>query len=484
MTSRSQPTVPTPDPEKRRVAAENFARAEQVRATQNFDYAIQLFMLCCQIDPANFLYRQALRRTQKEKYDNNLIGSKFAFLSTPSLKAKVKRAKANREFLKVIEAGEEVLCKNPWDLGTQMDMAEAFDNLGLTDLAVFTLDQARQKYPKDPTLNRALARLFEKRGDFKAAIGLWQLVAQAAPTDVEARHKAKDLLASETIARGGYEANVKPADGTEPGIPAAIRKSSGAIETPQDRQTRDTEAIQKRIEADPTEPSLYIQLATTYRRHGAEDRARAALQQGLGPTGNHFTLQLELAELDLIPLRKNLEETEARLKKLKARGPDDDDDDGPTEEELTQLRTRLLREILARETEILRTKSERFPGDLTHRLELGLRLYKLDKPDEAIAEFQQARRDEKLKARASLHLGLSFRRKKNAKLAERNFEDALQAAGTSDENTRKEALYQLAGLAVERGDMVRAVDMGHELANLDFGYKNINKLLDEWESKA
>src|SRR5690349_9756808 len=108
------------------------------------------------------------------------------------------------DYLKALEYGEVVLTKNPWDAGTQMDMAEAFDALGLIDLAVFTLDQARQKYPKDATLNRALARLFEKRGDFQKAIALWQLVRETQPSDVEAAHKAKDLAASATIQKGGY----------------------------------------------------------------------------------------------------------------------------------------------------------------------------------------------------------------------------------------------------------------------------------------
>ena len=476
MAARSTPTVPTPDPEKRRIAAENFARAEQVRATQNYDYAIQLFLLCCQIDPGNFLYRKALRSAQKEKYNNNLSGSKFAFFSTPGLKSKVKRAKANREYLKVIEAGEAVLCKNPWDLGTQMDMAEAFEALDLSDLAVFSLDQARQKYPKDATLNRALARLFEKRGEYKAAIGLWQMVVKAAPSDVEARHKAKDLLASETIVKGGYEGGSGEHSSLSVG-----RKSSGSVDQPQDRLTRETAALQQRIEADPTEPSLYVSLARLFARHGAADRARAALQQGLGPTGQHFSLQLELAELDLEPLRKNLEQTDARLKAARQAGPGGD---GPSADELTKTRAKLQREVVSREAELLRTKADRYPSELTHRLELGLRLYKLDKPDEAIAELQQARRDERLKPRASLHLGLCFKKKKNAKLAERNLEDALEAAPASDEATRKEALFQLAAIAADRGDLPRAVEMGHDLANLDFGYKNIGKLLDEWESKT
>ena len=47
-----------------------------------------------------------------------------------------------------------------------------------------------------------------------------------------------------------------------------------------------------------------------------ELKARAALQQGLGPTGNAFQIQLELMSLDLVPLRKNLDQTEQRCHML------------------------------------------------------------------------------------------------------------------------------------------------------------------------
>src|SRR4029453_12971152 len=110
-----------------------------------------------------------------------------------------KSAKRARDYLKALEYCEEVLCRNPWDMGTQLDMAEVFDALSLRDLAAFTLAQARQKSPKDSPLNRPLPRLFEKRGDFQKAIVLWQLVKETNPTDVEAAHKAKNLPASETI---------------------------------------------------------------------------------------------------------------------------------------------------------------------------------------------------------------------------------------------------------------------------------------------
>lgn len=479
MPDRSHPTVPAPTPDQRRIAAENYDRARQVIGTGNYDYGIQLLLTCCRIDPGNFAFRQTLRRAQKDKYGNNLRGSRFAFFSTPRLKAKVKAAKAAGDYLKVLEHGEAVLTRNPWDVGTQMDMAEAFDALGLIDLAVFSLDQARQRNPKDATLNRALARLFEKRGDFQKAIALWQLVKQANPTDVEAAHKAKDLAASETIARGNYE---EAASGSRPS-PVLGKLEQQATEK-QDKLTRDTAALEKRIEADPTEPNLYVQLAAAYRKAGQDDRARAVLQQGLGPTGNHFSLQLELMEFDLHPLRKNLELVEKKLKKLKARpaGADGDDDE-PTEEQLAKHRTRLTKEINAREIALYRTKADRMPADLSHRLELGVRLLKAELLDEAIAELQQARRDDKWKGKAGMYLGLCFRRRNNWRLAQRNFEEALQALPVGDETSRKEVLFQLATGSAEAGELQRAIDLGHELANLDFGFRGIGRLIDEWHTK-
>ena len=241
MAERSSIAVPTPTADQRRVAVENFNRARQVLLTDNYDYGISLLTLCCKLDPANVLYRQALRRAQKDKYGNRMKGSPLAFLTTPKHKARVKRARAGRDYLKVLEHGEEVLTRNPWDAGTQMDMADAFDALGLIDLAVFSLDQARQKYPKDATINRALARLFEKRGDFKKAIALWHLIQQANPNDVEAvaqsqglsreRHHRPWSVPRSRIRESGI-ARVGPTHGSEKeGRGEARRRNRGDYET-------------------------------------------------------------------------------------------------------------------------------------------------------------------------------------------------------------------------------------------------------------
>ncbi len=472
--------LPPPSPDHRRVAAGQFDRANEVINTGNFDYGIQLLLNCCKLDPANLIYRQALRRTEKAKYKNNLRGSRLAFLTTSTTKARLKAAKGARDYLKVLEHGEEVLVRNPWDVGTQMDMAEAAEALGLLDLAVWTLEQARQKNPKDATVNRALARLFEKRGNFSQAIMLWELVRKVDPQDIEAQHKAKDLAASDTIARGNYEAVVArdlPQDtdlegqgGPGKEVDARTGEESPAA-APGDRAAREAAPLLARVEADPTNANTYLHLAAIYRRADQVERARQVLESGLVPTGNSFELMVELADLDIEPFRRNLVITEEKLRAQ------------PQDEELRKIRIRLLKEINTRELDLFRQKADRYPTEMAHRFELGVRLLRAGQTDEAILELQAARSDPRQRWRALLYLGFCFKSRNNWRLAQRNFEEALQNLPVGEDASRKELLFQLAQGFAEAGDLAKAVDLGYELANLDFGYRDIGRLLDDWQAR-
>jgi len=488
MASQDASRLPPITPEHRRAAAGQYERANQVIATGNYDYGIQLLLSCCKLDPANLIYRQTLRRTEKLKYKNNMRGAVLSGMRTWTARARIKASKQAGNYLKVLEHGEKVLAFNPWDTGTQQDMSEAADLLGLLDLAVWILEQARQKNPNDLTVNRTLARLYEKRGNFTQAIALWELIRRAAPRDVEAQDKATNLAASETIARGHYEEAISRPEGEdaeyehvdgEPGQtgnggPPATQNEPEASKFPSDRAERggpEVARMKARIEADPTVANAYLQLASHYRRLGQFDLARETLHGGLGPTGNHFELGLELADLEIEPFRSNLAVTEEKLKS------------NPNDEELRKIRIRLRKEINSRELELYRKKADRYPTEMANRFELGLRLLRAGQTDEAIRELQTARADPRQHWRALLYLGYCFKGRNNWRLAKRNFEEALQHMPPGEESARKEAIFQLAQGAAEAGEWTAAIDLAHELANLDFTYNDIGRLIDEWTTK-
>ena len=351
-------------------------------------------------------------------------------------------------------------------------------------LAAWLLEQARQKAQTLPALNRALARLYEKRGNFTQAIALWNLVRKARPADKEADRKLKDLAVHETIARGNYEEAVADAGGggAESSSEQARSKEyrvagaapavhgSDAAGAPTDRAGREAAPIRARLQADLTNVNLYLQLAAVYRRNGDLEQARAALREGLGPTGNAFELIAEMTDLEIEPFRQNLALTEERYK---AR-PDD---------ELRRLRIRLRKEVNTRELELHRRKADRFPTEMSHRYEVGVRLLRGGLIDEAIQELQAARGDARLRWQSQIQLGHCFKARNNWRLAQRNYEEALRLLPAGEMAKKKEVLFLLAQGCAEAGDLGHAIDMGHELANIDFSYRDIGRMLDDWQTR-
>src|SRR5262249_37641832 len=180
--------------------------AKEVIAKEDFDYGIHLLMSCCKLDPGNLLYRKALRKIEKLKHKNNERGSRLAFLTSSASRTKLKAAKAAGDYLKVLEYGEEVLARNPWDVGIQQELADAAQSLGLNNLGIWFLRQALRKDPENIAANRSIARLYEVCGRFAEAITHWEQVRRSDPTDLEASRKARDLAIKETILRAQFTA--------------------------------------------------------------------------------------------------------------------------------------------------------------------------------------------------------------------------------------------------------------------------------------
>ncbi len=467
--SKSANALPKMSAEQRRAALGQYERAKQVLQGGEFDYGLQLLLTCCTIDPGNLIYRKTLRQSQRAKYQDNERGQTLAYVRSLMGRFRLKRAMMRGDYLAALGLCELIFLRNPWDLGTHLTMAEAFEELECPDHALWTLEQIRSSNPNNPRVNRPLARLYEKRGNFNQAIALWELVRKADPTDQEASRKSKDLAASATIAKGRYEEVLK-GEASSPSEQVDDKATEEAVS--EDRNPREVANLMEKIKQNPKNANGYLQLARVYRKAEQPEKAKAILEEGLGPTGNGFDLTQELFDLAIDPFRQDLAIAEERLRKKS------------NDKELQQVRDKLVKEINARELEYYRKRSDRVPTDIAARFEMGLRLMHVGQIEEAIKELQQIRNDPRHHAKALFYLGRCFQKHKNWRLAQRNFEEALQSFGSGEESLRKETMFHLAVGYASAGEINRAVDLGCELANLDFNYKNIGTLLDEWQTKA
>jgi tetratricopeptide (TPR) repeat protein len=469
-------TLPKLTPDQRRAATGQFERARQVLKGGDHDYCLQLLLACCKIDPANLIYRQELRQTQRAKFGNNQKGQPLAFVRSLWGRLRLKRVMFKGNYLEALVQAEIILMRNPWDLGTHLAMANVFGELEWHDHALWTLEQIRPSHAQDPRVNRPLARLYEKRGNFNQAIALWELVRKAAPDDLEAQRKGKDLAASATIAKGKYEEVIRG----DVASPQGQAEKETATDQPAlkedapaaDRYPREIAAAMEKIKANPKNANAHLQVSNLLRKADQFAKAREVLQQALVATNNSFEIAQELADLEIEPFRRDLGVTEERLRQK------------PGDAELQQIRAKLSKEINTRELEYHRRRSDRFPTDMAARFEMGLRLLRGGQTDEAIKELQAVRTDPRHHGKALFYLGVCFKSRNNWRLAQRNFEEALKQLATGDGFLRKEAMFNLAAGYAEAGELERAIELGCDLANLDYNYKSIGTLVDEWQAKA
>ncbi len=466
--------LPRLTPEQRRTSAILYDRANQVLGQKNYEYAIGLLLQCCEVDPGNLLYRKVLRQAERDKYENNGKGQALSFLTTLRGRIRLEAALGRGEYLQVLEIAEQILLRNPWHVRAQVGMAKAYEALGLLEHAIWVLEQILVVETQNAKLHKKAAELYEKRGLFTQAIAHWNQVRKINPSDVDASSKTKNLAASDTIAKGRYQEAV---DGESAPVTAGVNETQGdeAVTKPEmavdpgARFEREAGPLRAKILANPTNPNGYLHLAQYFRRQDQFDRARQVILDGLGPTGNNFHLSLELLDLEIEPLRRDLALAQR--------------EDAASGADLSAIRQKLAQEIHQRELAYYRQKSDRFSTDTNARFEMAIRLLRVGQVEEAIKEFQNLRGDARNLGKILFYLGFCFKTRNHWRLAQRNFEEALQHLPPGEDELRREAMYLLATGCAETGDLQRAIDVACELANLDFSYKNIGASIEQWQAK-
>jgi serine/threonine protein kinase len=190
--------------EQVQAAAAQFERAMQAATKGHPEYALEMLQSSCKLDPLTPAYRQKLREVAErlEGHGRKGLGGWFSGLT---LRSRFKAAKRAGDVRKILDLGEDLLLRNPADMKTHVDMAEAAGNAGLNRLAAWLLEQSRLYDPEYLPALRALARLYEKQRDLKQAIAAWEAIRKIYPNDAEAYHKVQNLSAHFTMSRGRFK---------------------------------------------------------------------------------------------------------------------------------------------------------------------------------------------------------------------------------------------------------------------------------------
>ena len=461
MASANPSTTRKPiDPATRKRLQQFFEHGGKSAATNNLDYAIDMFTHCVVGDPGNNIYLQQFLSTLYRKYSNDKKGNKLAAASSIIVKNSIRKASGAKDWMAVIKSGAEILKLNPWDIGTLLAMAAACEGMGNDETQLTYLKGALDADPKNLDVLRAAAKGCARVGRFDDAISLWNKVQLLKPSDLEAQKMVGELAIERTISQGRYDEAGSTTDVMADKQAQAERHGTSAQLTPEQR-------LEKAIAKDPAQLSNYVDLADVYLRADRFADAVNMFAKALDVSGGDVNVRERLEDAQMRKARADVEVAEKLVETEKTR-------------EAQERAQRMRIELNRIEIDVYRSRTDRYPTNLGFKYELGVRLYRAGQFNEAIKVLQDARADAKRKGQVHLRMGDAFYQIKQPRLAMSNYEIAIQSlTGERDLEDLKLALYRAGRLAMQTQDKAMAEKYLTQLAGLDFGYKDVAALLDK-----
>lgn len=436
-----------------------FERGQSVANSGSFDYAIEMYIQGLRVDPENTEAHQQLRDLSiKRKASGGKPIGMFKAMG-------FKKAKDEKEGL--LNA-ETLLANDPGNTDHMLSVFEAAFKGGFYDTALWIgpiLQKANTEGGK-PDYNKyiKLKDIYRTLGVFDRAVEACQHALLLRPDDMDLSTELKNLGAQHTMSSGGYNKGKSFRD--------SIRdrsKQQDLIEG--DRDVHSSDFLRQQIarteaewQGDPNETGKlmkYVEALTKTESLTDDARAFEVLDAAFERT-KQFRFRAARGRIRLVQLAR---EERSRRQELQA---------SPQDEELRTEYREFVHRRAEEEYEEFRIAAENYPTDTSFKYNMAVRLFQLERHQEAIPLFQQSRQDPKYRTDAAILLGRSF-------LANGGYNDEAidTLRGVIDiyelrGDAKSKEMYYWYGVATEKqGDAATALKAFSQVAQWDFNYRDV-----------
>jgi len=456
-------------PDKKKIAAACWKRGSEAMAKEDWDFAIMMFAQAAQLEPQNLMFRQTLRGVEYRKYGNNKTGAKMAGTRLMGTRGMIKKARMQKNWEQVDQEAEKGLQLNPWDTQLNVDVGEACRERGFDEVAVFAYEKALEADSNNKEILKALADLYEEKGEYDKAVGAWTRISKLDPNDQTPNRKITDLHTKKVTHRGGYEEATTTKEVKAGPKNAYDEFRGGGNKTDSVAPGESVELdLQHAIRKDPSNKELVQKLADWYRREDRLEEAMAQFQKALEMSGGDPAIREQLEDTEIARMRKHAEIAGEKHRK------------NPGDEAAKQQAAALKTELVKREIQVLTDRVERYPKDLQKKFDLAQRLMKFKKWDQAIPLLQAASANNKLEPEARVALGECFLSDNKKPLATRQFETAVKLVNQHEQpELFLKCHYVLGRLAEEKGDVEAAISHYTDVLSLDYNYRDARTRMEK-----
>lgn len=434
----------------------------------NFDTAIALFYYCVQQCPQFAAARRNLRMAEIALFKQKNPGKKaasahqMASLGAVFSSMKISGMLKSGKTAEAMNAVEELMKKDPLNVGFLKTYAKVAVAAGMGDAAVMTIELAKEHVDVKEvgSIVEMLGRLLFDMKKYKEASPYIEQASRLKPNNSELMKMAKDCATLATINKG-WDASEKDKDwrtalgNKEEAV--KLEQQNKMVKTAEDADSLIAETM-KKLEAEPRNMNYYFALANLYSQQKRYDEA-------LGVLGQAREFAPADPELDRRTAALTIEKFNFEIEQIQATG-----DEQAVVDKMTERDQFEFDDISAR--------VGRYPNDYHLRYELGMQYHKHGYYDEAIGQLQLAIKSPKDKVSALYHLGLCFRYKGLLDMAVSQLEQAIELLPSMNEE--KMNIYYLMGeICEEEGNIDEAAKYFKEIYRIDVRYRDISQRIDQ-----
>ena len=451
-------------------AAAFFERAQNVAESDNFDYAIDLFIEGLQRAPDE-VERGHIALREMGIHRQGKGGKK------PTVVEKMKHLRGKTPLEQLVNAAY-LFAKDPDNLVYAEAILKAAvageykkTAMWIADL-IFQANNAREK----PSFHTyvLLKDSYKAIGQFDRAITACQHASKLKPQEVDLADELKNLTAELTVARGKYNLDgdfresIKDRQGQE-----RLQSQQSVIKTDSYRLSA-VQHAREVLARSPKAPMSIINLAQALAESESAEQENEAIDllENAYKAKNDFTFKQRAGTIRIRQLKRKMRQAEAAFKA----NPDDTDAKTAVEQ--------LAAQINETELEHYRVCSENYPTDLQLKYEYGLRLLRNKQYDQAIPLLQESQRDPRHRIQAMDKIGLCFFLKGWFADAIDIFSQAIDLHEIKDDAVAKELRYNLGRSYEEQGEPDEALKIFRKIAQLDFAYKDVSKRVDSLRKRS
>ncbi len=451
-----------------RALREQYEKGKTAFERRNFDYALDIFNAVLAQEPAFYDCREHLRATQHKKSGGKGSGFFKKMMSGASSQPLVAKGHValRSEPLDALRIAEQILNSDPHSSQGHKLLADAAMAAGFPKTAILSLEILAKNSPKDQDLQRDLGRAYAEAGQTDKAEKIFAELVRLNPGDSKLLEELKDMSARKTLAEGGYDAL---ADGKGSYRDILKDKEQSVALEQENRQYKDTDTTRRlldeyeaRLAKEPNNLKLLRSIAELYTQRKEFGRAREAYHRIVAMEGQADAgLQKAIADV-------TVREFDQAIAALDAAAPD-------YAEKSARLKAERDNYMLAE----CKERSERYPSDLFIRFELGQLYLQAGKITEAIQEFQKAQNNPNRRIAALNGLGQCFALRNMNDLAAKTLEKALAEKLVFDEE-KMDLTYSLGSILEKMGKKDQAIEQFKKIYEVDVGFKDVAKKVDDY----